>query len=134
MKTAVSAARRGKWLTIVADQDARRHGIFVDFFGKPASTAEGPALFSWKLNLPIAPLFSVRLPGPRRELKAIGLPLIHPDPSAPREEEIRRLTEAHVRALEDTIRRYPDSYFWLHRRWKTRPKRGRDTVPVSRET
>ena len=130
MKAAVSAAQRGKWLTIVGDQDARRHGIFVNFFGKPASTAEGPGLFAWKLNLPIAPLFAVRLPGPRRELKAIGLPLIHPDPSAPRDDEIRRLTEAHVRALEDTIRRYPDSYFWLHRRWKTKPKRGRDAVPA----
>jgi KDO2-lipid IV(A) lauroyltransferase len=123
MKVAITAARKGKWLTILADQDARRGGTFVDFFGRPASTPEGQALFAWKLNLPIIPAVSVRVPGPRRELAAIALPPILPDPSAPRDAEIRRLTEAHVRALEEMVRLHPESYFWLHRRWKTRPKR-----------
>lgn len=123
MKAVVDAVRAGKWVTFLADQDARRTGIFVDFFGRPASTAQGPALFAWKLGLPLLPIFCVREQAGSRPLSVIFCPPIIPDPEAPRDEEIRRLTGAHVRALEEVVRRHPEDYFWLHRRWKTRPKR-----------
>lgn len=122
LKRVVDAARTGRWITFLADQDARRNGIFIDFFGRPASTATGPALFAYRLNLPILPIFCYRVNRPGRPLGMVFYPPIYPDPQAPREEEIRRLTEAHVRALEDVIRQHPEDYFWLHRRWKTKPK------------
>lgn len=123
LKTIVRAARHGKWLVFVADQDARRHGIFVDFLGRPASTAIGPALFAWRLGAPILPAFCVRDNSPDRKLTIRCFPPIYPQPGNPKDEEIRRLTEAHVRLLEKVIEQHPESYFWMHRRWKTQPKR-----------
>lgn len=125
MKGVITLVRQGKWPTFLSDQDARRTGIFVDFFGKPASTATGVAYFSYKLNLPIMMGFSYREKTPLRELRLKMLPLVYPNPSAPRDEEIKRLTEIHVRALEVSIREHPEDYFWLHNRWKTKPKRRR---------
>jgi KDO2-lipid IV(A) lauroyltransferase len=125
LKRAVDAVREGKWLAMLGDQDARRRGIFVNFLGRPASTFEGAALFSWKLNLPILPMFCAREEGPLRKLRLYVLPPILPEPGAERDAEVRRLTEAHVRALEGMIERFPDNYFWFHRRWKTKPRRSR---------
>jgi KDO2-lipid IV(A) lauroyltransferase len=122
MKKIVDAARRGMWITFLGDQDARRSGIFVKFFGKPASTAEGAALFAWKLNAPILPTYCVRLNDRKRRLQMHFYPPIYPDPHDSKDAQIRKLTEAHVESLEDIIRKFPDNYFWMHRRWKTKPK------------
>lgn len=127
LKTAVTAARDGRILTFVADQDARRHGIFVDFLGTPASTAEGPALFAYKLNVPILPAFSVRIPTGQRGYRVMVAPPIYPNPEADRDAEVRRMTREHVAALENAVRSHPDCYFWLHRRWKTQPKISRSS-------
>jgi KDO2-lipid IV(A) lauroyltransferase len=123
LKRVVDAAREKRCMIFLADQDARRQGIFVDFFGRPASTATGPALFAWKLKLPIYPCFCLRGPKPLMRMRIIACPPIMPDPKAEREAEIRRLTEEHVRVLEKVVRENPELYFWFHRRWKTRPKR-----------
>jgi len=130
LKGAVDAAREGAWLCILGDQDAGRRGIFVDFMGRTASTFQGAALFSWKLNMPIIPAFCVREEGPLRRLRLIVMPLIHPDTGAARDAEIARLTRAHVESLEQVIERHPESYFWFHRRWKTRPRPARINVPA----
>jgi KDO2-lipid IV(A) lauroyltransferase len=74
------------------------------------------------MNLPILPVFCVRLRDPARSLRLIFCPPIHADQSLDRDEDIRRITQEHVHALESVIRRYPEDYFWLHRRWKTKPK------------
>jgi KDO2-lipid IV(A) lauroyltransferase len=122
MKAVIESVRRGEYPVFVGDQDARRAGIFVDFFGTPASTAQGAALFAWKLNLPLLAGFSFRNRDRLRTLTCTIAPMIHPDPTGPRDTEIRRLTEAHTKLLEAFVEQHPDSYFWLHRRWKTRPK------------
>ena len=124
-KAAVTAAREGKILVFLADQDARRHGIFVDFFGTPASTAEGAAMFSHRLNLPLLCTFSIRNNDALRTLRIEIAPPIYPDPTAERDADVLRLTQTHAKYLEDAVRRHPGSYFWLHRRWKTRPKNNR---------
>jgi KDO2-lipid IV(A) lauroyltransferase len=122
MKGIVDAIRKGKWVAFVADQDARRAGIFVEFFNRPASTATGVAQFAYRLNKPMLPTFSVRKHDAQRTLMMVFQPPIYPDPEADKESEIYRMTQEHTRALEDVVRRYPESYFWLHRRWKTQPK------------
>jgi KDO2-lipid IV(A) lauroyltransferase len=123
LKRIAVAVREGKWIAMLGDQDARRRGIFVPFFGKEASTAEGPAYFAWRLGIPMVPSFCVRNHDRYRTLKLINLAPIHADANAPREQETRRLTELHVAALERVVRRFPAEYFWLHRRWKTQPKK-----------
>jgi KDO2-lipid IV(A) lauroyltransferase len=122
MKAVVRCIREGRHVGFVADQDARRNGIFVPFFGKPASTARGPALFAYKLGLPLIPLFMIRDPSQQLRLRLIAGKPILPDTSSPEEEEIYRITADHTAQLESIIRQYPEDYFWMHNRWKTQPK------------
>lgn len=112
--------KQGGVIALLSDQDARRSGIFVPFFGELASTAPGAAWFARKLGIPVVPSFGYR--------RADGLLRIEvwepmwPDPELSEKEDIRRMTEYHVRALEEAIRADPSQYLWFHRRWKTRPK------------
>lgn len=121
LRPALRHLREGGMLVFLADQDARREGIAVPFFGVPASTAMGPAVFAWLAQVPILPVFSVRRPGSRHHF--VIMPPIKPVKGEAREAAIERLTRAHVEALERIIRQYPDQYFWFHRRWKTPPEK-----------
>jgi Kdo2-lipid IVA lauroyltransferase/acyltransferase len=108
----------GRWVAIVADQDARRHGVFVPFFGVPASTAVGPARVSLKTGAPLVMGFAQRRPDGRLDVEAHG-PLQVADPAAP--DAVERLTALHVAMLEERVRARPELWFWLHRRWKSTP-------------
>lgn len=117
----ITAFREKRGLAILADQDARRNGIFVPFFGKMAATPDGPATLAYRFKVPILMLFCLRRPSDGRYIMHWEKPLIA-NPDAPRKEEIKRLTTLHVATLEKWIRKYPDQYFWFHKRWKTQPK------------
>lgn len=113
--------RAGGIAAILPDQDARRQGAFIPFFGRAASTATGPAALAIRLGVPMVPGFLLR-EAPARFRLVLGHPM-HPQPGAdPRTEEIRLMREYHGQ-LENVIRRAPAQYFWWHRRWKTRPPR-----------
>lgn len=116
------ALRRGRLVGILPDQDARRHGVFVEFLGRPASTYKGPAFFAYRANVPIIAGYIRRNPDGTH----IGqvLPPIYPDPSRDQEQEVARLTQAYVRDMERWVRAHPEHYFWVHRRWKTQPSAG----------
>ena len=107
-----------KFVSYLADQDARRDGIFVDFLGRPASTVRGPAIFSIRKRCPIVALFLLRR-GVDRHLAVIEKP-IWPDPRLKGRDAIRDLTQRYTRILEKHVRESPGQYFWMHRRWKTR--------------
>lgn len=124
------AVRNGRIVCFLGDQDARRSGIFSPFFGRPASTFSGPAMFAIRLGIPILPSFLLRL-GPGRH-RVIIRPPIEPPRGLPLREAIARMTHEHVRALEDMIRQVPSQYFWFHRRWKTQPPREADSPPPVR--
>ncbi len=115
--------RDGRAIAIVGDQNLRRGGIFVDFFGRKASTARGAAIFALRTGSPIFLAIIRRLQGypPRYRLT---LEPVAFSPSGDMEEDVLRLTEAHTRHLEEEIVRAPEQYFWQHRRWKTRPPGG----------
>ncbi len=109
----------GEMLGLVSDQDAGERGVFVPFFGIPASTPAGPAVYALRYGAALIYIASY-LENGRYRLFFEELPVkILPDQP---EENIRRLTALHVRRLEKDVRRYPEQYFWVHRRWKTRPK------------
>jgi len=114
------AIRDKRLVGILPDQDARRHGVFVDFLGTPASTYRGPAFFAYRNNVPIIAAFIRRLPSGDHRAKVF--PPIYPDPSRPEEEEIHRLTQAYTDIMSEWIRAYPEEYFWVHRRWKSKPE------------
>jgi KDO2-lipid IV(A) lauroyltransferase len=113
------ALRRGHLVGILPDQNAGRHGVFVDFLGKPASTFKGPAFFAWKANVPIVQGYVRRMPDGTHH--AVVEPPIFPDPNAGEEEEVRRLTQLYTKDLERWVRAHPENYYWVHRRWKTQP-------------
>ena len=120
IREVLAALKRGRCVAFLADQDARKAGIFVDFFGKPASTFTGPALFAIRSGLPILPAFDIRTGLATH--KVVFLPPIYPpSKEEDRESAIQKLTQIHTRILEDIIRQYPEQYFWFHRRWKSRP-------------
>jgi KDO2-lipid IV(A) lauroyltransferase len=115
----VELLRENKMITYLADQDARRDGVFVDFFGRPASTLRGPALLAMRTGCPVLPGFLIR-EGVDRHRAVFG-ELMWPDRSRGAGAGVHDLTQRFTRLLEDYVRRYPDNYFWMHRRWKTRP-------------
>jgi len=115
----VHAVRQGGFVGMVADQDAGRGGLFVEFLGPPASVFRGPAYFAYRLGCPILPGAIFRQADGMHRL-TVAAPLF-PDPTWDEETAVRRLTEQHTRALARFIYQAPEQYFWVHRRWKTQP-------------
>jgi KDO2-lipid IV(A) lauroyltransferase len=118
MRGVYAALAAGRWVAFLADQDAGRRGIFVPFLGVPASTPVGPARVALHSGVPIVTGFAVRRPDGRFDLEVEPV-LEMPEPDAP--DAVLRLTAAHVARLERRVRARPELWFWLHRRWKTRP-------------
>ena len=112
---------RGSTLAFIADQDAGRKGIFVDFFGRKASTYKSIGLLAITNNMPICVGYSRRV-GDGFFFEMGMTRLIMPDEWADKEDPLRWVTAEYTRAIEDFIREDPTQYWWLHRRWKHRPK------------
>ena len=107
---------RGDIVAVLADLNDRREGIAVDFFGREASTMQGPAALSVRSGAPILPVAVVRDGrGPHYHV-AYGDP-IRPVPGASLGTEIHRITQAYTSALERFIRLWPEQWVWFHRRW-----------------
>jgi KDO2-lipid IV(A) lauroyltransferase len=113
----VHALRRRRMVGILLDQNAsRREGVFVPFFGVPASTSKGMALIALRTGAPVLPVFIRRRPDGRHVVHA-GAPV-----PVPPDGDVGAFTRAFNEAIEEAIRQAPEQWFWLHRRWKTRPK------------
>ena len=115
------ALRSGQTVAILADQDTRGEGVFVDFFGKPAHTQIGPALLALRLQAPMIPLFMVRTAhDPTRHTIYMDKPLSF-ELTGDRNTDIRIITELLTKTIESYINRFPEQWTWFHRRWKTLP-------------
>lgn len=115
----IKALREAKFVALLSDQDAGKNGVFVTFFGRPASTPKGPAVFSLKTGAPILFGSAVRW---RNTHHRVYLDLATPGGEAElSEDNIQRATQAYTSLLEKYVREYPDHWFWMHRRWKTLP-------------
>ncbi len=111
----------GRILSFLADQDAGERGLFVDFFGRPASTHKAIALLALDYRAPIVVGYARRVgPGFRYEVGCADV--IDPAELSGGADDVRIVTQRFTTALERVIRRDPDQYLWLHRRWKHRPK------------
>ena len=108
----------------IGDQDAGRRGLFVDFFGRPASTFKSIALMAMRHEVPIVVVGTRRL-GPRFCFEIAAECIITPRQWAGRKDPMRWITRQYTASLEAMIRRCPEQYLWAHRRWKHRP-RGQD--------
>ena len=108
-------------LAFVADQDAGRKGIFVDFFGRKASTYKSIALLAMEYNTPIFVNYGRRL-DEEFHFEMGCQKIIHPEDWADKPDPLRWITQEYTKAMEAVIRMAPEQYLWVHRRWKHRPK------------
>jgi KDO2-lipid IV(A) lauroyltransferase len=115
------ALRKNGVVGIVGDQDARKAGVFVPFFGVPASTHRGPALFAIRFGAPVFACVARRLEGPgvRYEVSGTRVPVPR---TGDLEADVAALTAELTARLEASIREAPEQYFWFHRRWKSKPQ------------
>lgn len=111
-------------LCFIADQDAGKKGLFVDFFGRKASTYKSIALLAMSYNMPIG-IASCRRIDDRFFFHIEIDRMIMPDEWKDKDDPITWLTAEYTKAIEDFVRLDPNQYWWLHRRWKTRPKEER---------
>jgi KDO2-lipid IV(A) lauroyltransferase len=108
-------------LVLPFDQNSVRGlGVFVDFFGLPASTNSGLARIALRSGAPVVPAFIVRQ-GRRAEHVVHVLPLMRVERTGDMAEDVRRATQEFSAVFEEMVRRYPEQWLWMHKRWKTRP-------------
>jgi KDO2-lipid IV(A) lauroyltransferase len=107
-------------LATLADQDAGQRGLFVDFFGRPASTHKAVALLSLQYEVPLVVIGTTKL-GEPMQYAVLVEDVILPEDYAAKPDAVRQITQRYTAALERLVRRYPEQYFWLHRRWKHQP-------------
>lgn len=119
MRKILRSIKDKELIGILLDQDAHvETGVFVDFFGKSACTNKGLALIALGTGSPVIPAFLVREGNGFRMEFGPEIPLIR---TGDKEKDIVENTRQYNRALESIILRYPEQWFWVHRRWKTRP-------------
>jgi KDO2-lipid IV(A) lauroyltransferase len=112
----------GATLCFIADQDAGRKGLFVDFFGRKASTYKSIALLAITNNIPIGVGRSRRIDN--RFFFEICVPrVISPEEWADKDDPLMWVTAEYTKAIEKFVREDPSQYWWLHRRWKHQPKK-----------
>ncbi len=112
-------AARGT-LGFIADQDAGRKGLFVDFFGRPASTYKSIGLMAMQFEAPVVVGYGRRLDDDFHFEMGVER-IILPREWAEKDDPLRWITQEYTAALERIVRADPEQYLWVHRRWKHRP-------------
>ena len=125
VKESLRALRNNKAVGFFADQNAGEHGVFIDFFGKPASTAKGPVTLALKTESPI--LFSLDIRNPDGSHNVEILPPIYTKSSGDLDSDVKLYTTQLLNHLEHYIHQYPDQWLWIHNRWKTQPGNSNNT-------
>jgi len=121
---------KGATLCFVADQDAGKKGVFVDFFDRKASTYKSIGLLAITKNMPIVVGYSRRVDN--RFFFEMGINrIIFPEEWADKDDPLKWVTAEYTSAIEKFVREDPSQYWWLHRRWKHRPKEERKKLGVS---
>lgn len=117
LRRAVGLLRRNYVVGFLADQDAGRGGIFIDFLGRPASWERAPVALALRTGAALHISADVRMADDTH--KAIVSEPIELVKTGDFERDVRLNTEGIVRRLEELICRYPDQWLWIHRRWKS---------------
>lgn len=128
----VQRLESGKHLALLGDQDAGRRGVFVNFFGRPASTFKSIAILALQHDALLLVGYAIRLPDEpgRRWVKFdLGCEEVIDPREVQSDDPILEITQRYSAALERAVRRCPEQYFWVHRRWKTAP----ETVQAAQE-
>lgn len=112
---------KGGIVGFIADQNAGSKGMFVDFFGRKASTYKSIGLLALRYNVPVVIGYARRRPG-KFHFDVGTQDVILPEDWQHADDPLRYITQRYTKAIEDFVREEPGQYLWVHRRWKTRPK------------
>jgi KDO2-lipid IV(A) lauroyltransferase len=118
----LAAMKAGETVGILMDTNMTPpQGVFVDFFGIQACTASGLARIALRTDAAVVPGFTIWD-------KGLGKYRLRFDPALPLvrtgdlEADIVANTQTFTKVIEGYVRKYPDQWLWVHRRWKTRPE------------
>ncbi|HSH13859.1 MAG TPA: lysophospholipid acyltransferase family protein [Desulfurivibrionaceae bacterium] len=115
----IRTLKKGEAVGMLIDQDTKAEGVFVNFFGRPTHTPTGPAVLARRLDLPIIPIFSYLKDDFTYHIECLPpLELVKSDNEA---DDIRVNTQKCSDAYEAMIRRFPEQWVWMHKRWRRRP-------------
>lgn len=119
MRSLLRHLKNNAILGILIDQNmAWQEGVFVDYFGRPACTTDGVALLALHTGSPVLPAFMVRRPdGKYRFIIGREVEIVR---TGNKDDNIRINTQNFTKIIEDVVRQYPDQWFWVHQRWKTK--------------
>jgi KDO2-lipid IV(A) lauroyltransferase len=118
----LSAMKAGETVGILMDTNMTPpQGVFVDFFGIPACTASGLARIALRTDAAVVPGFTVWDPV-LRKYRLRFEPQLNLIRTGDDEADVVANTAEFTRMIEEYVRRYPDQWLWVHRRWKTRPE------------
>lgn len=121
LRKSLEVLSSNKVLGIVPDQDVDSvDGVFVDFFGKETYTPTGPVNIAMLSGAPIIPVFTLR---EKNRLRLFVEEPIYVEKSGDREKDVIKYTQKWSDVVERYIRKYPSQWVWMHKRWKTRPKK-----------
>ncbi len=117
----IAAMRAGDTVGVLMDTNMTPpQGVFVDFFGRTACTASGVARVALRTGAAVLPGFLVWEAAEKRYVLHF-LPELQLIDTGDSEADAVANTQLFTTALENVIRRYPEQWLWVHRRWKTRP-------------
>jgi len=109
-------------VAMLSDQDAGANGVFVNFFNRPASTAQGIIAFGSKTGAKILPSFIWRV-GVDKHIARVGDPFKLIVSTGDKEKDVQVNLQRIADILEDYIRKFPEQWLWAHKRWKSTPQR-----------
>jgi KDO2-lipid IV(A) lauroyltransferase len=112
---------RGGAVGFIADQNAGPKGLFVDFFGRKASTYKSIGLLAMEYDVPVVIGYARRVSG-RFHFRVGVQDIIYPADWKAQDDPLRYITQRYTKGIEDIVRQDPGQYLWVHRRWKTRPR------------
>ncbi len=117
LKRLIAMLRRGGVVGLLIDQDMKTDGVFVPFFHREAYTPTGAASLAFRTGASVVVGFIVR-EGRDRHRVLIHGPLVLPR-SGDADRDVRDQTARFTKMIEGQIRRTPEQWIWMHRRWKT---------------
>jgi KDO2-lipid IV(A) lauroyltransferase len=118
--------QEGRAVVFLADQGVKHlASTYVPFFGRPAKTPRGPAVFALRWNIPV--IFGAAL-RQRSGKYRLSLEPVQVERTGDREADVDRVVARYTEILERYVRKAPEQYFWHHRRWRRQAKKKK--VPV----
>jgi KDO2-lipid IV(A) lauroyltransferase len=118
-KRIMTLLKENQCIGILSDQNvSAREGVFVDFFGRPACTGAGLAVLALRSGAPVLPMFMARQKSGK--YKFILKPLVEISRTGDYEADLLENTQRFTKVVEEVVREYPDQWFWIHQRWKTK--------------